>query len=108
MSIVISCYDCRYFSPGENGCPSYEHDKELSGFMAEDEGICRRHTPRHGKTIQRKNGDEFICFAEWPKVMACDWCGEFELRVKLHNSKQRNNSNHTGQNSSSDGIDSQR
>jgi hypothetical protein len=80
MAIEMTCYECRFFSPGELGCPSYLHNEELGEFEEAKEGICRRHTPRHGKTLKRPNGDEFICFAEWPKVMHCDWCGEFERR----------------------------
>ncbi len=78
----ITCFDCCYYSPGEYGCPSYYHDQQIGEFDESAEGICRRHTPRHGETITQHNGDEFTCFAEWPKVMASDWCGEFKPRTK--------------------------
>ncbi len=84
MTTEMTCYDCRFFSPGENGCPSYLHNEELGEFEEAKEGICRRQTPRHGKTLKRPNGDEFVCFAEWPKVMHCDWCGKFEPRNGHH------------------------
>jgi hypothetical protein len=93
MSDEMTCFDCRYFSPGEYGCPSYVSDQDLGEFEEGKEGICRRHTPRHGKTIQKSNGDDFVCFAEWPKVMACDWCGEFESRTQHHNCANRNCAN---------------
>lgn len=78
----MCCYNCRFFSPGDLGCSSYDHNDTLGEFKEGDEGICRRHTPRHGKTLTRKNGDEFVCFGEWPKVMVNDWCGEFQPRTK--------------------------
>ncbi len=80
MSEKITCFGCKFFSPGEHGCPSYYRDPVMDEFEEDITGICRRHIPRHGKTIKKSNGVEFICFAEWPKVMACDWCGEFEPR----------------------------
>ncbi len=93
MTDAMTCYHCRFFSPGEVGCPSYLHGQEIGDFEESKEGICRRHTPRHGKTIQRSNGDDFISFAEWPKVMASDWCGEFESRTQHHNCNHHNCAN---------------
>ena len=90
MTHEVACYYCRFFSPGQAGCPSDLHDREIGKFEEGQEGFCRRHTPRHGKTIPKPNGDEFICFAEWPKVMACDWCGQFESRTAHHNCNPRN------------------
>jgi hypothetical protein len=90
MSDEMTCFNCRYFSPGQAGCPSYLLDQEIGEFEEDKEGLCRRHTPRHGKTIPKPNGDDFVCFAEWPKVMACDWCGEFESRTAHHNCTNRN------------------
>lgn len=84
MHRYICCFNCRYYSPGELGCPSYEHEKQLGEYEESKEGICRRHTPRHGKTIVESNGHEFICYAEWPRVMACDWCGEFKPRSETN------------------------
>lgn len=89
MTTEITCYNCRFFSPGENGCPRYLHNEELGEFEEAREGICRRQTPRHGKTLKRPNGDEFVSFAEWPKVMHCDWCGKFKPRLShVHDNKK--------------------
>ena len=89
MTTEMTCYECRFFSPGENGCPSYQHNEELGEFEEAKEGLCRRQTPRHGKTLKRPNDDEFVCFAEWPKVMHCDWCGEFKPRLShVHDNKK--------------------
>lgn len=81
----VCCYNCRFFSPGAYGCAPCDLESQLGEFEAGNEGICRRHTPRHGKTIKKPNGDEFVCFAEWPKVMVEDWCGEFERRHQPQN-----------------------
>jgi hypothetical protein len=93
MNDETICYNCRFFSPGQYGCAPYDLPSRLGEFEEDNEGLCRRHTPRHGETITRPNGDEFICFAEWPKVMACDWCGEFESRTQHHNCANRNCAN---------------
>ncbi len=85
MSDEMTCYHCRFFSPGQAGCLSNLHDREISKFEECQEGFCRRHPPRHGKTIPKPNGDNIVCLAKWPKVMACDWCREFESRTAKHN-----------------------
>jgi hypothetical protein len=30
-----------------------------------------------GPMLTDRDGDEFRDFGEWPKVLACDWCGEY-------------------------------
>ena len=91
MTDEMTCFDCRYFSPGDYGCPSYICAQQLGEFEEGKAGVCRRHTPRHGETLTHSNGQEFICFAQWPKVMACDWCGEFEPRTQHPYNAQRRN-----------------
>lgn len=80
----ISCYDCRFFSPGAYGCANHQTAQKLGAFREWGEGICRRHTPRPGDRIKRADADERVCFAEWPQVMTDDWCGEFEPRNGHH------------------------
>lgn len=93
MTDEMTCYHCRFFSPGQTGCPSDLHDREIGKFEECQEGFCRRHPPRHGKTIPKPNGDNIVCLAKWPKVKARDWCGEFESRTQHHNCNHRNCAN---------------
>jgi len=82
MTTEMCCHNCRFFSPGEGGCPSYETETELGEYDETKEGQCRRHPPGHGKTIPQKNGELMTYFGDWPKVMACFWCGEFQQRTE--------------------------
>ena len=75
------CFDCRFFSPGEHGCPSWETENSLPKQWDESfEGLCRFNTPLLGDLIKDKDGDEFRFFGQWPKMMACDWCRKFKSR----------------------------
>ena len=85
MTERISCYDCRFFSPGAYGCANHQTAEKLGAFREWGEGICRRHTPRRGDRIKRADADERVCFAEWPQVMTDDWCGEFARRTPQGN-----------------------
>ncbi|MBI1367150.1 MAG: hypothetical protein GC162_00700 [Planctomycetes bacterium] len=64
------CVDCRHFEPYGRIDP----DAPLDPYA---EGECRRQCPALGPMITDRHGDEFRHFGEWPKVLACDWCGEY-------------------------------
>ena len=78
MNAEIECFNCRFFSREDTGRPTDAHEVIPEGQSVSAEGECRRKPPRHGNTIIRKDRSEFICFGDWPKVLADDWCGEFE------------------------------
>ena len=59
MDIQNICAECRFWDT--EGGPVYAG------------GVCRRHAPRPSET-----GD-----ATWVRTSPDDWCGEFELRVKV-------------------------
>jgi len=90
MAPEISCYNCRYFSPGAYGCDSNQTAANLGVYKKWGDGICRRLTPRQGTRVKRARADEYVCFAEWPQVMPNDWCGQFESRTANHNSDNHN------------------
>lgn len=52
------CQKCRFYEPGES-------EEPVSGY-------CHRHAPKPG--IQ----DTFDELHDWPRILADDWCGEFE------------------------------
>jgi hypothetical protein len=76
------CYDCRFFSPGDFGCPQDYLEKELPKDWDEGlYGVCRLNPPRHGDMIKRGDDEQWQFYGEWPRVMAVDWCGQFQQRV---------------------------
>jgi len=68
------CFDCKFFHVVSG--------KELTedDWREDLDGECRRHTPALGEIITRQDGDEERWYGEWPRVMAGNWCGEFEPR----------------------------
>ncbi len=72
------CFDCVHFTPGgtrRNDLTEDQWDECL-------EGECHRHTPHLGPVFKDRDGDTYRHFGQWPRVMAGDWCGEFESRHK--------------------------
>ncbi len=72
------CFDCVHFTPGgtrRNDLTEEQWDECL-------EGECHRHTPHLGPVFKDRDGDTYRHFGQWPRVMAGDWCGEFESRYK--------------------------
>ncbi len=72
------CFDCRFFVP----------EKSFHNNLTEEqwddclEGQCRAGLPVLGRRLKDRHGDPFRDFGEWPKVMASDWCGKFERRIR--------------------------
>lgn len=81
------CYDCRFWSPGEEGS-GYEESLNLPNQWESEamSGLCRYGPPVLGETIRDRQGEETRWFGQWPMTMACDWCGRFERRPcrRLH------------------------
>lgn len=90
MTQQMMCYNCRFFSPGEHGCASYELEQKLGEFEESLEGVCRRHFPRVGQLLKSQNGKEFYDYGVWPIVLASQWCGEFQPRARCHNGSAKN------------------
>lgn len=69
-----ACWDCRFYTP-ESG-----HD--VTGPWPDEcePGECHRYPPRVGGLVKDRHGDDWRCYADFPKVMACDWCGEYQPR----------------------------
>lgn len=70
------CFDCEHFSPTE-GCLPRSEELTEADWREDLEGDCRRHPPVVGDLVTDRNGHEEHTWAEFPKVMACWWCGEF-------------------------------
>ncbi len=70
-----ACIDCRFFKPEGMDTP-YDHDHV--------EGECRRHVPMLGVMLTDRHGEEFRHFGEWPRVLGCDWCGDYQSQQKLN------------------------
>ena len=78
--LLPRCFECRFYSPGDYGCPMDEEDIEIPP-EGDDclPGVCRRHPPLLGELVEKAEYAElWRSYGEWPKVMACDWCGDFE------------------------------
>ncbi len=71
-----ACFDCVYFVPFSSWHNHLTEEQWNEGL----EGECRRHVPHLGEELTDRHGDTFRHFGEWPKVMACNWCGEFISR----------------------------
>lgn len=69
-----ACWDCRFFEP--------EGVVDLSQPWPDESyaGDCRFHPPQVGDLIKRGTEDEERWFGNFPRVMACDWCGQFRRR----------------------------
>ncbi|XZE55788.1 hypothetical protein SH139x_001814 [Planctomycetaceae bacterium SH139] len=65
-----SCWDCRFFDT------SSHLDREQPPEEECQQGECRRHPP----VIDPDNREASVNYAEFPIVIACDWCGEFAPR----------------------------
>lgn len=72
--VHISCWDCRYYYP------RVDLDRDKNPEDEAQPGDCRRYPPvtDHGLRDTQAN------WAEFPMVMACDWCGEFASRLSAH------------------------
>ena len=72
--VHISCWDCRYYYP------RVDLDRDKNPEDEAQPGDCRRYPPvtDHGLRDTQAN------WAEFPMVMACDWCGEFAPRLSTH------------------------
>ncbi len=79
----VCCYNCRFFSLGEHGSPAYESENLSKEFEDDWEGICKFNPPVLGELMRDREGDDFRHYGEWPKIMAGEWCGKFELRYEL-------------------------
>ena len=71
------CFDCDFFQiDGKDACNMTEADWD-EGCA---EGECRLNPPAIGPEIER-NGEMIRLYGEFPKVLVCDWCGQFKPRV---------------------------
>jgi hypothetical protein len=77
MTTEIECFICRFFARSDTGLPT-DPNEVIPDYGVSGEGECRRHPPRHGKTIIRKDKREYECFGNWPRAVGDYWCGEFE------------------------------
>jgi hypothetical protein len=68
------CGNCKFFS-AEN---LQQDHNELQDFENDTEGECRGTYPVLGEIVKDHHGDDFRCYAEWPKVFASEWCSHFE------------------------------
>jgi hypothetical protein len=68
------CWDCLFFEPEGPVDVTVPYTDECEA------GFCHRHPPQVGELVKTLNGSEFRCYAEFPKVMASDWCGAFQAR----------------------------
>ena len=66
------CFDCRFFVP-EGSIHSELTEDQWDECL---EGECHAAPPVLGQMLEDRHGDSFRDFAEWPKVMASDWCGK--------------------------------
>lgn len=83
MTDLPYCFDCRFFvaqGRTHNDLAEEEWDECRTGE-------CRRHCPPLGPMETDRHGDAFRHFSEWPKVMAGDWCGEFEPKRSAADAK---------------------
>ncbi len=79
----IACYDCHFWSPGEGGSFHEESRERPKEWESESlPGECRRQPPSLGELICDTHDDEFRFFGQWPRTMACDWCGCLEPRLQ--------------------------
>jgi len=78
------CFDCRFYSPGDYGCPMDEEESQIPKDGDDClPGVCRRHPPLLGElVVNERDKEPWRTYGEWPKVMACDWCGEFQRRER--------------------------
>jgi len=69
-----ACWYCQFFEP--------DGSADLSKPWTDDllPGECRRHPPQIGDLINRDTHEEERLFGDFPRVMAGDWCGEFQHR----------------------------
>ena len=76
------CANCQYFLLGDDFLTVDDSEaNRLKPFYGDSEGECHRKSPRPGPVDNKKfNGKTLRNFGEWVKVMASDWCGEFEPR----------------------------
>lgn len=74
-----ACWECRFFET------SIGLDRDQPPADECQDGECRRHPPvtDHGRR------DASVNYAEFPIVIACDWCGEFEQRTRRQGHEDR-------------------
>jgi hypothetical protein len=72
------CFDCRFFVPEG----TWLNDLTEGQWDECIEGECRAALPVLGQLLTDRHGDPFRDFGDWPKVLASDWCGQFEPREK--------------------------
>ncbi|WP_068258924.1 hypothetical protein [Rubripirellula obstinata] len=65
-----SCWDCRFFDTS----PLLDRDQPPEEEC--EKGECRRLPP----VCDHGNREASVNYAEFPIVIACDWCGEFAPR----------------------------
>jgi len=75
------CIDCRYFVP--DGQFHNDLSEAEAASNQERDGECRRCPPVLGQLLTDRHGDTFRHYGEWPRVMGCDGCGEFEPCQRL-------------------------
>lgn len=71
------CFDCEYFQI-EGKAPSQMIEADWDNGCAE--GECRINPPALGPAI-RRDGEATRHLGEFPKVLVCDWCGQFKPRA---------------------------
>ncbi len=75
MTTYPVCFSCRYFRP--EGL-DYADELTEDDWDACMDGECRRNPPQVGDFIKAGTIDEERWYGNFPRVMACDWCGAYE------------------------------
>ena len=74
FSVPTACWHCRFFEPSD---PSSLEKPWTDETLP---GECRLLPPQIGDLIKRGTDDEERWFGNFPRVMAGDWCGQFQPR----------------------------
>ncbi|MCA9111214.1 MAG: hypothetical protein KDA52_14780 [Planctomycetaceae bacterium] len=70
------CFDCDYFQIDGKDIPEVAESDWDYGCA---EGECRLGPPVLGPEIEQ-NGETIRHYGEFPRVLVCDWCGQFQPR----------------------------
>ena len=71
--VPVSCWHCSFFHP--EGIVS----RQQPLFDEAQPGECRIYPPQVGDLIHRGTDDEQRWYGNFPRVMAGDWCGQFQV-----------------------------
>lgn len=70
------CFDCDYFQIDGKDIPEVA---ESDWDYGRAEGECHLNPPVLGPEIESQ-GETIRHYGEFPRVLVCDWCGQFQPR----------------------------